>query len=58
MTVVQSIGWEKEPILDDSHTTYLYTRVRGSFIATYNPGAVSFDPPVGQAVPLPVARAR
>lgn len=41
MTVVKTISVEREQILDQ-RSTYLYTRWRGSFVVTYNPGAESF----------------
>lgn len=43
-TIIQSLGWEREVIYDPSNTTYECTRVRGSVILSYNPGATSFAP--------------
>lgn len=50
MTILQSLSWEREPLLDPSHTTYECTRYRGSVIVSYNPGAESFR---GNAITLP-----
>ena len=40
--VMRSISWEREPILDPSGTTYLYTRWRGNVVVTYNPGTIAY----------------
>ncbi len=43
LNIIQSLGWEREPLFDPSNTTYECTRVRGSVIVTYNPGAISYQ---------------
>ncbi len=43
LDVVDSIVWEREPLMDQAGgTTYECTRIRGSVIVTYNPGAISY----------------
>ena len=42
MSIIRSLGWEREPMFDASNTTYECTRIRGSLIVSYNPKAVSF----------------
>ncbi len=42
--VTRSIGTERENILDPSGSTYLYTRWRGNYVVTYNPGAIAYRP--------------
>ncbi len=52
--------WDREPMIDlAGRTTYESTRVRGSLVVTYNPGAITYtatgNPPVPNVVPaMPV----
>ena len=58
-TILQTLGWEREDLLDPSGTTYECTRYRGSMILAYNPGAASFqsnglNTPTASAGKMPV----
>lgn len=50
LNILQTNSIQREPILDPSDSTYLYTRWRGDFICTYSPGAINYqanaNPPV------------
>jgi hypothetical protein len=56
LNIIQSIAWEREPLHDQAGgTTYECTRVRGSVIVTYNPGAISYKFSTSTTVPSPSA---
>jgi len=56
LDIIQSIAWEREPLHDQAGmSTYECTRVRGSVIVTYNPGAISYKFSTSTTVPSPSA---
>jgi len=51
LDVIQSLVWEREMMFDQSFTTYECTRIRGSVIVSYNPGANSYEASADPALP-------
>lgn len=43
MRIIRTVACEREHVTDDSRTTYLYTLWRGTVVATYSPGAITFQ---------------